>query len=375
MTRLMSAIATFFLIAGGAAGDESLDAAIQRVVDKAVADSGAPGMVAAIGDSSGAIATGAAGVRKAGDKTALAAGDKMHLGSCTKAMTATLLGLLVDEGKLAWDSKLVDAAPELKPRVHDDYHDVTLWQLVTHRAGFPANANWWGKQSLPMHERRVALVGEALAAAPTEPIGEHHYSNVGYTAAGVMAEAITGKTWEELMRERLFEPLEMSSAGFGPPGAAGKVDQPWGHRKGWLGFGGWTPDQTDNAPALGPAGTVHCSIEDWAKFLALHLGQGPDPTLKPETLAKLHTPEEGDEAQYAGGWLLQERAWGEGEVLWHNGSNTLWYALVWIAPNTDRSYMVVTNSADGGSHSVCDGVIAEMIRLDRAAGDSPPASE
>lgn len=363
-TRFLTAAALHLGAAHTVAAPQQLGDAVQAIVDKAVTNAGVPGMAAAIADSRGVRAVAAAGVRKQGDKTPFTADDQVHLGSCTKAMTASLIGLLVDEGKLAWDSKLIDVVPELRDKAHVDYHEATLWSLLTHRAGFPANASWWSRQSLPMHERRVAILAEGLAAA-SSGVGEHHYSNVGYVAAGVMAEAVTGKTWEELMRERLFEPLGMKSAGFGPPGAIGKVEQPWGHRKGWFGLAGWSANQIDNAPALGPAGTVHATAEDWAKFLAVQLSDGPTPLLKPETLQRLHTPDEGDDQRYAGGWMVRERGWGEGEVLWHNGSNTSWYALTWVAPNTDRSYLCVVNAYDANMHGVADGVISELIRLDR----------
>jgi CubicO group peptidase (beta-lactamase class C family) len=92
-------------------------------------------------------------------------------------------------------------------------------------------------------------------------------SNTGYVLAGLMAEQVSDQSWEMLMRRRLCEPLVMSTAGFGSPGQPGSVDQPWGHRA----VGGQVePTQADNAPALGPAGTVHCSIQDWSKFAALH---------------------------------------------------------------------------------------------------------
>ena len=67
------------------------------------------------------------------------------------------------------------------------------------------------------------------------------------------------------MQERLFDKLNMTSAGFGPPGKEDEIQEPWGHRK--LIVTNWIPSQSDNAEALGPAGTVHCSISDWASFV------------------------------------------------------------------------------------------------------------
>ncbi len=110
-----------------------------------------------------------------------------------------------------------------------------------------------------------------LKDAPlTKPGSTYAYSNVGYVLAGLMAEHVSGQSWETLMNKRLFEPLGMTSAGFGSPGHPGKVDQPWGHRDSG---GEVRPTQVDNAPVMGPAGTVHCSVPDWAKFASLHMSE------------------------------------------------------------------------------------------------------
>ena len=122
--------------------------------------------------------------------------------------------------------------------------------------------------------------------------------------------------WEDLIRGRVFEPLGMSSAGFGPPGPPdrdrGRIDQPWGHRDSG---GRVDPVREDNAPCMGPAGTVHCSMADWGKFASLHLkaAEGKARILKPATFRALHTPPPGQE--YAGGWYVVERPWSAGLAL------------------------------------------------------------
>ena len=88
------------------------------------------------------------------------------------------------------------------------------------------------------------------------------FATIG-SIAGAMLEKLTGTPWETLMTNRLFRPLRMSSAGFGPPGTLGQVDEPWGHIRT---FGRNRPDQDDNPPAIGPAGTVHCSLDDLARY-------------------------------------------------------------------------------------------------------------
>src|SRR5262249_9243419 len=190
----------------------------------------------------------------------------------------------------------------------------TLEQLLTHRSGVPSDLSadglWgrlWKREGTPT-EQRLTLVKGVLARDPDSPAGTKYlYSNAGFAIAGAMAEKITGKAWDDLMRERVFGPLGMKSVGFGAPGTKGVLDQPLGHSsKGKpveLGPG------DDNPPAIGPAGTVNCSLADWAKYIALHLaGDRGDKTkiLAPETFAKLHEPPAGADPKYAMGWSVAE---------------------------------------------------------------------
>ena len=357
-TYLPFLAASFFLLLQSIQG-ETKSNEIKLAVEEKVAQAKLPGMVAAITSSKGVLAIGSAGIRKNGSKKRFAEQDLVHLGSCTKAMTSVLLATLVDEGKLTWETSLIAVLPELKGKIHSDHQAVTVWQLLTHRAGVEANAaNWWTHRKMELKARRLAILEENLKEAPARKQGAYHYSNLGYLIAGCMAEKITGSTWESLMQKRIFKPLGMESAGFGPPGFPGKTDQPWGHgRSGKT----WNPRQFDNAQALGPAGRVHCTVEDWAKFLAIQLPGGNKLGLNRKTLNKLITPY----GNYAGGWNVSKRPWGKGTVLMHTGSNTRWYALVWVAPEINRAFLVVTNSRDNHSHPICDQIIGKLIGINQ----------
>ena len=108
-----------------------------------------------------------------------------------------------------------------------------------------------------------------IADKPAYPPGEkYEYSNVGYTIAGAMAEKVTGATWEDLVKREVFEPLELTEAGFGPPKSADEtLEQPRGHRKVLAGKVS-VDDEADNTPIMGPAGTVHMTLQR-----SLHLRQ------------------------------------------------------------------------------------------------------
>src|SRR3954468_2533868 len=206
------------------------------------------GMAAAVLRGERIIAQGAAGVRKRGTAERITLDNQFHLGSCTKAMTATLVALLIEEGKLNWTTTLGELYA-VKP-MHPAWEKVTLQQVLAHRAGLPLEPGglaqvcnlfralrgapelvWPSRARLgTLPQQRLEIANHVLSRPPGMPPGtKYSYSNVGYILAGAVLEQITGRTWEELMRERLFQPLCISTGGFGAPGAADKTDQAWGH--------------------------------------------------------------------------------------------------------------------------------------------------
>jgi CubicO group peptidase (beta-lactamase class C family) len=310
-----------------------------------------PGMAAAVVRNGEIVAVGVAGVRTRGKGEKVAAADRFHIGSDTKAITAMLCGILVDEGKLKWSQTIGETFPELKKSMNPQYQAVTLEQLLNHRGGAPGDlakdelwAKLWQHKGTPMSARRLLLQGVTSKPPEAAPGEKYIYSNAGYAIAGHMAEKVAGKSWEDLTREKIFRPLGMTSAGFGAPGTRGKNDQPRGHK----------PDGSpvepgigaDNPVAIGPAGIVHCSIGDWAKFAAANLPSAKTKLLKPQTLEKLHTAAPGGE-KYAMGWLIADnQPWAGGPALTHAGSNTMWYAVAWLAPKKDFAVLVACNQAN-----------------------------
>ncbi len=347
------------------------DPRVNRVLQPLLDRHNVPGLVGALLVGEKLTAIGAVGVRKLGTEAPITVNDRVHIGSCTKAMTATLIGLLVDEGKLSWSSTVREIFPERAKSLHPDFQGVTVIQLLNHRAGLPPNGNWWmlGRNKTTTEQRKV-LLSEMMKSSPvTKPGSTYEYSNVGYAIAGLMAEQVTGKSWEMLMRTRLFEPLEMATAGFGIPGKPGSVVEPWGHHDV---SGRIESIQEDNAPALGPAGTVHVSVPYWAKFAALHLqgARGKARLLKAETFRTMHTPPPGGD--YAAGWSVAGRSWAGGTALNHSGSNLTWYASVWLAPSRNFAFLTATNQGGAAAAKVCDDAIGALIALaDQTEGTRP----
>jgi CubicO group peptidase (beta-lactamase class C family) len=366
LPRCVFVALAIFALAASARADEGRTAALpaDEAVNALLAPIRAkyelPGLAGAIVVRGKVVSIGAVGVRKTGSPELLSAGDQMHLGSCTKAMTATRLAMLIEQGKLRWDTTIGESFPDQKDAIHPDFHAVTLLELLTHRGGVPANGPWWKLGEGSTTEQRQVLLERVLKDPPeSKPGTEFLYSNAGYAIAGLMAERATGKSWEELMRMGLFAPLGMSSAGFGPPGAIGKIEQPWGHN---LDDGKLVPRQFDNAPALGPAGTVHASLGDWGKFIALHLTTPVEvnPLLKPATLEMLHEPH--GKQRYACGWNVVDRPWAKGPALTHNGTNTYWFAVAWLAPQRDFAVLVATNSGGKQAAHACDDAAWALIQ-------------
>ncbi|QDS96631.1 Beta-lactamase [Roseimaritima multifibrata] len=333
-----------------------------------------PGMAVAVIQSGETVAVGVAGVRTRGKDDKIAAADHFHIGSVTKGMTAMLCGILVDEGKMKWSQTLGETFPELKESIHPQYQAVTLEQFLTHRGGAPGalekDGLWgelWQFKGTPTNARRRLLTGVTRKPPEAPPGTKFIYSNAGVSIAGHMAEKVTGESWEDLVREKVFRPLGMTTAGFGPPGTRIKNDQPRGHK----------PDGSpvepgpaaDNPVAIGPAGIVHCSIGDLAKYVAANLRSGKTQLVKPETLERLHTPASAapGDPKYAMGWFISDgQPWAGGSALTHIGSNTMWFAVVWLAPEKDFAVVIACNQADGKS---CNDAALALI-ADHFKGDN-----
>lgn len=338
-----------------------------------------PGLVA-LGIKEGQIwGAGAAGVRQSGGLAAVTLDDRFHIGSCTKAMTATLAAILVEDGLIRWDSTIAEVLPEVAEAGREEYASVTLAQLLRHTSGLPddrkPDPDLWPMIRAadgPMRERRVLVSKLSLRQKPVCVPGEgKNYSNLGYTVAGTMLERVADATYEDLMRERLFEPLGMESAGFGPPGHPGELDEPVGHVQVTGGrLRGIPPTpRADNPAVIAPAGTVHCCVGDWGKFALLHLrgATGEEGLLiSPESFEMLH-PEMRRGGRLGMGWIPMARPWAGGGALTHDGSNGSWYALIWVAPKANSAYLAATNCGGRMGVQACNEALGKMIFWEETA--------
>jgi D-alanyl-D-alanine carboxypeptidase len=339
MDRLIRTLFQGLLFAGLSTAALAVETA-DETVKKLLAETEAPGAgVAVLRD--GAVDMAFGGVRIAGQSGAIGEDDLWHIGSNTKAMTATLVARLVEAGVISWDDTVGEVLGETIPELNAAYRDKTYVDLLAHRTGLSANIGRLTSIGLAGVLANRDIQSDRLVYAEAvlqqEPEGDGFlYSNAGYVVAGAMLEAATGEPWETLLQTHVTGPLEMQSVGFGAPGGA---DQPRGHSIRLL--GGLGPVEPgpggDNVPALGPAGTVHLSVADMMRFLRTHAEENPS-FLSAESWARLHQPLPGSE--YALGWRI------DGACLAHNGSNTFWFARMVICPDRRAAAFVAVNFGD-----------------------------
>ena len=329
-----------------------------------------PAMGAIVFRSDTILAHGIAGVRRSNATAPVEERDRFQLGSNTKAITATVLGTLVEEGKLAWTTTLADVFPERRDSISAEFRAVTIDLLLSHHAGISAFDDTDAKdfRSIPRlsgtpTERRAAFTAWVLRGKPAGLVGKGLYSNGGYTIAGAVAERIAGESWESLVRTRVFNPLGLtgSFAWSDSP----DVNQPWGHHEMRGGTKPVDPRDPDERlpPIIWPAGSVELSLEDYARFLQINLRglEGRDtPLLKAATIKHLHTSPVSPPDKFGLGWGLQDFDGAPASV--HVGSAGAFYAITIIQPTRDLGVAVLTNAGGDRAKAASTDAIKALIR-------------
>lgn len=291
----------------------------------------------------------ARGVRRNDGTAAVQAEDVWLMGSTGKPMTSALIARLVEQGVLDWDAPLSRMLPDLD-RINPAYRNVTLVQLLSHRAGLPENlgdvaaldAYFTDSRTLPV--QREAYIRAALQEAPVNvPGNEFAYSNSGFLIAAVIAERATGVPFEDLMQREVFKPLGMDGAGFGPtpPG------QPQGHRAGKPVT--TAPSKSDDGvpPMYTPAGNMHMRLQDMAKFAIDQMegSRGKGKLLSAASYRLMQTAQSGSPS--AMDWGVQPSIAGrKGPVLTHGGSDGNWLAWVALFPESGNGVIAIANAAE-----------------------------
>lgn len=330
-----------------------------------------PGLAAVIVRSEGPPRVYVSGERRIGKGDLIAAADRVHLGSLTKAITATMIGALCEKQVMTFETTIGQTFAELSTRIHPAYRDVSVRHLLTHASGVQTfgtiqSMRWLSALKGTPTEQRYAFVERVLAVPPRfEPGSRHEYSNAGAAIAGAMAERIGGSPYRQLVQRLVFGPIG-GQAAFGNPGLSGDP-QPWGHIQ-TLG-GAVTEVAPTNAfyttpLAIEPGGDGSPSMPDYGRFLQLHLRglRGRDDVLKATTIQALHGKGAPNRPTVQGpgmGWNVMPRDGVASHE--HFGSSGAYVAYATIQPSRDIAVAAFTNL--GGRAGLRDAVAGVALRF------------
>lgn len=263
-------------------------AGFDEYLTKGVADWQIPGLAVAVVKDGEVVFAKGYGVLELGKPAAADADTLFAIGSTTKAMTAAALGMLVDEGKIGWDDPVTKYLPWFQLDDPMVTREVTVRDLLTHRAGLPnADFLWYGRDNAP----RDILFRMRYLPQETSLRSHFTYQNVMYAAAGAIVAEVSGLPWEDFVRARLFEPLGMNGTSVTLSGLEGRANAASPH---YTLDGNVQVIENESVDPVAPAGSIWSSVSDMAKWVRFLL-EGTTPEgrrlLKEETLEELFRPQ------------------------------------------------------------------------------------
>jgi CubicO group peptidase (beta-lactamase class C family) len=314
---------------------------------------GVPGLgIAIVKDGKVVLAKGY-GVRTTGQTDPVTEKTLFAIGSVSKSFTAASIAMLVDEGKLKWDDTLVSKLKDF--RLPDDYlsQEVTLRDALSHRVGIARNELiWYGSpfdRDTILHKLRDVKPGSRFRT-------RFVYNNILYMAAGQVIPQVANKSWDDFVAERVFKPLNMTTANTSVRKLPkdGDVATPHEKAKGIAKAIPWK--DIDN---IGPAGSINASPADMAEYVKFQLarGKGPEKRLvKREVFDDMHTPQmlipggsffnpNPHLHAYGFGWMLAD--YKGKKVVEHGGNIDGMTAQVGMLPDEKLGVVVLANL--GGS--------------------------
>ena len=300
------------------------------------------------------------------------------IGSTSKAFTATVLGMLVDEGKLKWDDLVIDYIPEFRMLDPVATMQLTVRDIQCHRSGLPRHDLAW----LLGNFSRTELMEKMRYLEPFVPFRSlFHYNNFMWMVAGIVGERITGKTWEENVQERILKPLGMRDTNFSVDDMQKAHDYSYAYD---AHSGEIKRIPPRDISAIGPAGSINAHIEDYAQWLAFNIKAGAHKgkqLISAESLGEIHAPQMAIPVQdelgqafhmmehfsdlvYTLGWVSVNYR-GRAHVM-HAGGIDGYSSFLTFMPKEKIGAAVLTNSGGISKHY---GIVLEII--DRYLGDEP----
>jgi D-alanyl-D-alanine carboxypeptidase len=354
------------LLAAQVASAQSL--AAQQALDSIRAKYRLPALLAAVIEPK-RIRYVYAGIKRNDQPEPISLTDYFHIGSDTKGITSLLAGKLVEQGKLHWSSKLVDVVPALRGRTLPAYADITLDQLLSHRAGIRPYMAGSDYRSLPaftgtVSEKRLQFAQVILKQTPVAPDkGQlHKYSNAGYVLVALMLEQASHCSWEELVAST-FHKLKLHYL-LGFPSQT-DARQPWGH---------WQQLPTDSVftplgpthtyklrDYMAPAGDIAMPLPDFARLVQLHLRGllGKRNYLSAATYQTIHF----GKPEYAYGWGVEKLDTTGALVSFHNGTAGTFYCHAILVPSQKVTFVVLTNQGGDAAENACNELRIRLNKL------------
>lgn len=264
-------LTTLLLLAGPVPAQNQPPPNLDEYVARVLKEFDVPGVAVALVKDGAVVLAKGYGVRKLGDPTPVDADTLFGIASNTKAFTATALAMLVDEGKIEWDDPVTKHLPGFQ--MYDPYvtHEITIRDLLTHRSGLGLGGGdllWWP----PTEYTRDEIVYRLRYIKPATSFRSRYaYDNVLYLVAGQVIQAVSGKSWDDFIKGRIFEPLGMTASSTSIAGLQNGRDVATPHSKveGTLRAIGYT-GLDNNAPA----GSINSNVTDMAKWVIVQLDNG-----------------------------------------------------------------------------------------------------
>jgi CubicO group peptidase (beta-lactamase class C family) len=259
----------------GAPNDPLTESGVDDVVARAMSAFNTPGVaVGIVKDGKVALAKGY-GVREEGKVGQVDSDTLFQIGSTTKAFTAAALAILVDEGKLKWDDKVIDYLPDF--RMYDPWvtREFTIRDLLTHHSGFGEGAG--DLMFYPSSDfTRSEIIHGLRYIKPKSSFRSHYdYDNVLYIVAGQIIPAVTGQSWEDFVQARILSPLDMKGCAPNFARVPSRTDVASPHQ---IVQGKPSTIPVERLDVIGPAGTINCNVDGMNKWIETQLGEGKTPS-------------------------------------------------------------------------------------------------
>lgn len=339
--------------------------------EEIMTDWGVPGMAVSVIKDGEVIFTQCLGLRDVEKNLPVTTRTLFAIGSCSKAFTSTAAGILVDEGRLEWDAPVIGSFPEF--RMYDEYvtMHVSLRDLLSHRTGLPGcyELLWF---ALPL-ERKDYFNSLAYLKPNKGFREEFQYSNLIYTVTGVLIGRSAGCTWEEFVKNRIFEPLSMESSNFSVSETLETDDfaQPYQSKDGET-----VKIAFRNIDSFAPAGGIISNIDDMGRWLLLQLNEGKfggKQIISSQSLSQLHNPQMAIANKELAAWM-QASLYGMGwfvsdfrghRLVEHGGNIDGFSALCSFLPEEGIGVVVLTNSMNVMTYVIARNIFDRLLRYEK----------